>query len=147
MFKTSVATRVISFAVLLTLLLASFPTAVAGASKTDSQGLERKWAKLIETYKRQSLIHDSASRWVAQWMEDHKRAPASQKAEIQKDLAKSNAAWAPVFSIVASHSGFDANGHVVDKTAARQSIKALSGALQRYSASIKNLKAFLRQYP
>src|SRR5512135_2078267 len=95
MLKTSVAARVISFAVLLTLLLASFPTAVAGAAKTNNNGLERKWAKLVDTYNRQSLIHDGASRWVAQWMADHRRAPASQKAEIQSDLTKSNTAWAP----------------------------------------------------
>jgi hypothetical protein len=145
MFKTSVATRVISFAVLITLLLASFPTAVA-AAKANNRGLEAKWAKLVDLYKRQSQIHNSAPRWVAQWMSDHRRAPARKKAELQKDLAISNAAWAPVPSIVIRHNGFDAQGNVVDKAAARQSVKDLSKALQRYNASIKNLKAFLRQY-
>jgi hypothetical protein len=145
MFKTTVATRVISFAVLITLLLASFPTAVASA-KDNNRGLEAKWAKLIEVYNRQSIMHNSASRWVAQWMSDHKRAPARQKAELQKDLARSNEAWAPVPSIVLRHNGFDAQGNVVDRAAARQSVKDLSRALQRYNASLKNLKALLRQY-
>ena len=95
MFKTSVATRVISFAVLITVLLASFPTAVA-AAKDNNRGLEAKWAKLIDIYNRQSITHNSAPRWVAQWMSDHRRAPARKKAELQKDLARSNAAWAPV---------------------------------------------------
>ncbi len=147
MLKTSVAARVISFAVLLTLLLASFPTGVAGATKTNNHGLERKWAKLVDNYNRQSLIHEGSSRWVTQWMADHRRAPSSQKAEIQSDLAKSNAAWAPATLIVTRHSGFDANGKVVDKAAAQRSIKDLSGALQRFATSIKQLKAFLRQYP
>jgi hypothetical protein len=145
MFKTSVVTRVISFAVLITLLLASFPTAVA-ASKDNSRGLEAKWAKLIDLYYRQSIMHNSAPRWVAQWMSDYGREPASKKAELQKDLEISNAAWGPVASIVMRHNGFDAQGNVIDKVAARQSVKDLSKALQRYKASLKNLQAFLRQY-
>ena len=145
MFKTSVATRVISFAVLITLLLASFPTAVA-AAKDNNRGLEAKWAKLIDVYNRQAVTHNSAPRWVAQWLSDHKKAPARKKAEVQKNLAISNAAWAPVPSIVFSHNGFDAQGNVVDKAAARQSVKDLSKALQRYKASIKSLRALLRLY-
>ena len=145
MFKTSVATRVISFAVLITLLLASFPTAVA-AAKDNNRGLEAKWAKLVDVYNRQSITHNSAPRWVAQWMSDHRKAPARLKDELQKDLARSNAAWAPVPSIVIRHNGFDAQGNVVDKAAARQSVKDLSRALQRYNASLKKLRAFLRQY-
>jgi hypothetical protein len=145
MLKTSVATRVISLAVLITLLLASFPTAVA-AAKDNNRGLEAKWAKLIDSYNRQSIFHNSAPRWVAQWLSDHRKAPARQKAEIQKDLVRSNEAWAAVPSIVMRHNGFDGQGHVVDKAAARQSVKDLSKALQRYNASLKKLKAFLRQY-
>jgi len=145
MFKTSIATRVISFAVLIALLLASFPTAVA-AAKENNRGLETKWAKLIVLYNRQSTIHNSASRWVAHWIGDHRTAPARKKTELQKDLAISNAAWAPVPSIVMRHNGFDAQGNVVDKAAARQSVKDLSKALQRYNASIRKLKALLRQY-
>jgi hypothetical protein len=147
MFKTSVATRVISWAVLITLLLASFPTAVAAAKdKGNNRGLEAKWAKLIDVYNRQSIIHDSAPRWVSQWLSDHKRVPARKKAKLREDLAKSNAAWTPVPSIVFSHNGFDAQGNVVDRAAARQSVKDLSKALQRYTASIKSLKALIRQY-
>lgn len=145
MCKTSVTTRVISFAVLIALLLASFPTAAA-AAKDNNRGLEAKWAKLIDVYKRQSVTHNSVPRWVAQWLSDHKRTPARKEAEIRKDLAKSNAAWAPVSSLVFSHNGFDAQGNVVDRAAARQSVKDLSRALQRYKASLKSLRALIRQY-
>ena len=144
MLKTSVATRIISFAVLITFLLASFPT-VSAAAKDNYRGLEAKWAKLVDVYNRQSLIHNSAPRWVAQWLEDHRRAPAFKKAELQRDLAKSNAAWSPVLYIVMRHNGFDAQGNVVDKAAARQSIKDLSRALSRYTASMKSLKALFRE--
>jgi hypothetical protein len=143
MFKTSVATRVISFAVLVTLLLASFPTAVAAASG-NNRGLEAKWAKLLDLYKRQSQVHNSAPRWV-EWAMNNSSPSKSKKAELRNDLALSNAAWAPVPSIVMGHNGFDAQGNVVDKAAARQSVKDLSQALQRYNASIKKLKGLLRQ--
>ena len=143
MLKTSVATRVILFAVLLTFLFASFPTA-AGAAKTNNPGLERKWAKLVNLYKRQSQVHNSAARWV-EWSINNSGASKSKKAELWKSLTTSNTAWATVPSIVMRHSGFDANGNVVDKAAAQQSVKDLSKALQRYTKAIKNLKAFLRQ--
>ena len=79
-------------------------------------------------------------------MSDYRRIGARKKAEVQKDYAKSEAAWAPVLSIVLSHNGFDAQGNVVDKAAARQSVKDLSNALQRYAGSMKNLKALIHLY-
>jgi hypothetical protein len=144
MFKTSVATRVISLAVLLAFLFGSFPTAVS-AAKTNNQGLERAWAKLIDTYNHQSLIHNSAPRMVEQWLSDHRRAPATKRAELRNSLTTSNAAWGPVPYIVMRHNGFDANGKVVDKAAARQSVKDLSMALHRYIRATKNLKTIIRQ--
>ena len=143
MFKTSVTTRVISFAVVITILLASFPTATVAAK--ESKGLEAKWAKLVDVYNRQSLIHEGTNRSVQQWLSDNRRAPAKKRAALQSELAKSNAAWAPVPFIVARHNGFDAQGNVVDKAAAQQSIKDLSQALKRYNGSIKNLKSLVRQ--
>ena len=144
MFKTSIATRVLSFAVLIALLLASFPTA-ATAAPTNESGLEGKWAKLVNIYNRQSIIHNNAPNWVNQWLADNPKAPKSKKAELQASLVKSNAAWAPLPFIVARHNGFDAEGNVVDKAAAQQSVKDLSKALQRYTAAMKNLRALLRQ--
>ncbi len=147
MFKTSVATRLFSFTVLVTLLLASFPTATAvAAEKTNNRGLEAKWAKLIATYKRQTANHDSAPRWVAQWLTDYPREKVAKKKEIRSDLAASNAAWAPVQALVMSHNGFDSNGHVVDRAAAQRSVTELSRAIQRYIRSVRTLKEFLQQY-
>jgi len=145
MIKTSVATRVISLAVLIALLLASFPTA-ATAAKTNKSGLEAKWAKLVDSYNRQSLTHNSAHHWVEQWMSNHRRAPNSKKTELRTALSMSNTAWAQATSIVMSHNGFDANGNVVDKAAARQSIKDLAKALQRYSGSVRSLKRLIHQF-
>jgi hypothetical protein len=71
---------------------------------------------------------------------------ARKKAEVQKDLEVANAAWAAVPSIILSHNGFDAQGNVVDKAAARQSVTELSNALKRFVRSVKNLKALMRLY-
>jgi hypothetical protein len=79
-------------------------------------------------------------------MSDNRRAPASKKAEIRTDLAKSNAAWAAATSIAIGHRGFDANGNVIDKAAAQQSIKDLAKALQRYTGSAKDLKKLIHQF-
>jgi hypothetical protein len=150
MFKTSVTTRkMVLFAVLITFLLASWPTPAA-AAKENNRGLEAKWAKLVDVYNHQALIHNSAPRLVERWLSTHgnahSRAIDSKKAELRRDLALSNAAWAPVPYIVSRHNGFDAQGNVVDKAAARQSIKDLSQALKRYMGSIKNLKSLIRQF-
>jgi hypothetical protein len=144
MCKTSVATKVISFAVLVALLLVSFPT--AAAAKTGNQGLEKKWAKLVDRYDRQSITHNTSRRWVDVWMNANRKASHSKKAELLSDLAKSDTAWASATIIAMQHRGFDANGKVVDKAAAQQSLKDLAGALQHYAMAIKNLKAHIRQF-
>ena len=145
MFKTSVAARVVSFAVLIALLFASFPT-VAGAAKTGNHGLETKWAKLVDRYYRQAVTHNGAHRWVDLWMSLHRKAPHSDKADLRKDLMTADTAWASATVIVNRHNGFDAQGNVVDKAAAQQSIKDLSRALQRYGGAIRSLKAHIRQF-
>ena len=145
MFKTSVAARVVSFTVLITLLLASFPTAAA-AAKTNNQGLERKWAQLVDSYNRQSITHNTAPRWVQQSINDHRKASNTKKAELLRALATSNSAWAAATFVAMRHNGFDANGKVVDKAAAQQSVNDLAKALQRYTGSIRNLKTLLHQF-
>ena len=144
MFKTSIATRVMSFAILLSLVFASFPTAT-GVAKTNTPGLERKWAKLVDLYRRQAQVHNSAPRWV-EWMMNNAKVSNAKKANLQRALTASNSAWGPVPSIAMRHSGFDSSGNVVDKAAAQQSIRDLSRALQRYNASVKRLKSLLRQF-
>lgn len=140
MFKTSVAARVVSFAVLIALLLASFPTA-AEAAKSSHRGLEAKWSKLVDRYNRQSITHNNVHQWVDQWMIDNSSASRSKKADLRKYLAMADTAWSSATVIAMQHRGFDSNGKVVDKAAAQQSLKDLARALQRYTGAMKNLKA------
>ncbi len=139
MSKTSVA-RLISMAVLMALLLASFST-VGAVAKSNTTGLESKWDQLVTNYDRQVLTHDSAHHWAEVWLMQNKNASASDKAKIQKHLDICNSAMAGATTIVMKHEGFDGKGKVVDKAAAQKSVKDLNKLLLAHAASVKNLSA------
>jgi hypothetical protein len=142
MSKMSVFTKAISFAVLIALVLASLPT-VSVVAKGNTQGLEAKWSQLVDNYTRQSSNHDSAHRWVDHWLKTHRKASLSEKNEIQKHLNICNSAIMAAGTIVSKHAGFDAKGNVIDRGAARKSIKDLSYYLRQHIGSIKNLQGHL----
>ncbi len=142
MSKMSVFTKAISFAVLIALVLASLPT-VSVVAKGNTQGLEAKWSQLVDNYTRQSSNHESAHRWVDHWLKTHRKASLSEKNEIQKHLNICNSAIIAAGSIVSKHAGFDAKGNVIDRGAARKSIKDLSYYLRQHVGSIKNLQGHL----
>ena len=142
MSKMSVFTKAISFAVLIALVLASLPT-LSVVAKGNTQGLEAKWNQLVDNYTRQSSNHDSAHRWVDHWLKTHRKASLSEKNEIQKHLSICNSAIIAAGSIVSKHAGFDAKGNVIDRGAARKSIKDLSYYLRQHIGSIKNLQGHL----
>jgi len=142
MSKMSVFTKAISFALLIALVLASLPT-VSVVAKGNTQGLEAKWSQLVDNYTRQSSNHDSAHRWVDHWLKTHKKASLSEKNEIQKHLSICNSAIMAAGTIVSKHAGFDAKGNVIDRGAARKSIRDLGYYLRQHIGSIKNLQGHL----
>ena len=139
MSKTSVS-RLISIAVLMALLLASLST-ISVVAKGNTQGLEEKWDQLIGSYNRQTMSHNSAHHWAEVWLAQNKDASASDKAKIQRHLDICNSALAGATNIVVKHDGFDSSGKVVDRAAARASIKDLNLLLLKHAASIRNLSA------
>ncbi len=139
MSKTSVA-KLISIAVLLALMLASFST-VGVAAKSTNTGLESKWDQLVTNYNRQALTHNSAHHWAEVWLMQNKNASAADKAKIQKHLDICNSALAGATTIVTKHEGFNAKGKVVDKSAAEKSIKDLNKMLLTHATSVRNLSA------
>lgn len=145
MFKLSVTTRVVSFAVLIALLFASLPTA-AGTAKTDSRGLEAKWSKLMDRYYRLSAAHNNAKLWVDQWRIENGGASRAKKTDLRKLLTTANAAWYSATLIAMRHNGFDAQGNVVNRAAAQQSVKDLARALDRYTVSTRSLRTLIRQF-
>ena len=139
MSKTSVS-KLISIAVLMALLLASFST-IGVVAKGNTSGLESKWDQLVGNYNRQIVAHNSAHHWAEAWLMDNKDATSSSKAKIQKHLDICNSALAGATAIVMKHEGFDSKGKVVDKAAAQKSVKDLNLLLLKHAASIKNLSA------
>ncbi len=139
MSKTSVS-RLISIAVLMALMLASFST-ISVIAKGNTQGVEEKWDQLVSNYNRQAVAHNSVHHWAEVWLMHNKDASAADKAKIQKHLDICNSALAGATAIVMKHEGFDSKGKVVDKAAARQSIKDLNLLLLKHAASVRNLSA------
>ena len=142
MSRMSVFAKATVFAVVIALLLASFPTTRVVA-KGNNQGLENKWSQLVDNYTRQSINHTSAHKWVDHWLKTNKKSTLSEKEEVQKHLAICNSALGAAGSVVSKHAGFDAKGHVIDRAAAIQSIKDLSYYLRQHVGSIQNLEGHL----
>ncbi len=132
--------RLISIAVLMALLLASFST-ISVAAKGNTQGLEEKWNQLVDNYNRQSVDHASAHHWAEVWLKQNKNASSADKATIQKHLDICNVALAGATALVTKHEGFDSSGKVVDKAAARKTIKDLNLLLLKHASSVRNLAA------
>jgi hypothetical protein len=144
MSKTSIATKAISLAILIALLLAAFP--VTGAiAKGNTDKLETKWSQLVDSYNRQYVTHSSAHNWANHWLDDNRNASDAKKAEIERHLNICNTALSSATAIVLKHNGFDAKGKVTDKAAAQKSIKDLAFNLQRHAASIRNLNEHVNQ--
>ena len=138
MQKMSVLAKCTVIALLVALVLSSFPT-VAVLAKGNTENLENKWDQLVTNYNRQSINHNSAHNQVDHWFKTLKNR-SSDKAEVAKHLAICNSAIVSAGAIVSSHAGFDASGKVVDKASARKSIKDLSYYLRQHAGSLKDLQ-------
>jgi len=139
MFKTSVFFKAVVMAILIALVFASLPTASALA-RGDQPALQKKWSQLVTNFERQSINHLSAHKWVEHWLATHKKASASERAEIEKHLTICNSALMSASAIVSQHAGFDANGKIVERASAVKSIKDLAYYLRQHAGSLKNLQ-------
>lgn len=142
MSKMSVLAKGIILAILIALVLSSFPTAnvLAGSNTKD---LEDKWDQLVTNYNKQSLTHNGAHRWVENWLKTHKNA--SERVEVKKHLSICNSALMSAQVIVSSRAGFDAKGKVIDRALALKSIKDLGYYLRQHAGSVKNLLEHMKK--
>jgi len=128
--------------ILITLALASFPTASVLAKGVQTEKLEAKWDQLVTNYERQSLTHNSVHNWADQILLD-KDASASKKEDVAWHLNICNSALASAATVVGKHAGFDGNGKVIDRALAIKSIRDLSFYLRQHAGSVKNLREHL----
>ena len=142
--KMSVFSKAITFAILIALVLASFPM-TSVVAKGNNELLEKKWDQLVTNFNTQSSNHIGAHKWVDHWLTTHKKASVSDKAEVQKHLAICNSAILSAGTIVSKHAGFDAKGNIIDKASAIKSIDRLSYFLRQHAGSVKNLNEHINK--
>ena len=131
-------------AVLLALMLASFPVSSVFAKGPIVDNMEIKWDQLVQRYNTQSFTHERTHKVVADFIKTTKHLKAADKAELDKHLAICNSALATAKTIVTNHPGFDAKGNVIDTTVAQKTLNTLADALQRHIGSINNLNEHMR---
>jgi len=142
--KMSVFSKATTFAILIALVLASLPM-TSVVAKGNNGVLEQKWDQLVTNFNTQSSNHNGVHKWVDHWLQTHKKASVSDKAEVQKHLAICNSAILSAGAIVSKHAGFDAKGNVIDKASAIKSIDNLGYFLRQHAGSVKNLKEHIRK--
>jgi len=138
MSKMSVLAKGSVLAILIALVLSSFPTANVFAG-SNTKDLEDKWDQLVTNFNRQSITHNGAHKWVENWLKTNKNTSASEKAEVRRHLSACNSALMSAQVIVASRAGFNAKGKVIDKALANKSIKDLGYYLRQHAGSVRNL--------
>jgi hypothetical protein len=139
MQKMSLFAKCTIVAILITLVLSSFPTGNVVA-KGNNTKLEEKWDQLVTNFNQQSAHHISVHHRVDRWFQTHDDATASEKTEVNKHLAVCNSALSAAGAIVTQHKGFDADGKVVDRAAAQKSVKDLAYYLRQHAGSVHNLQ-------
>jgi hypothetical protein len=142
--KMSVFSKATTFALLIALVLASLPM-TSVVAKGNNGVLEQKWDQLVTNFNTQSSNHTGVHKWVDHWLQTHKKASVSDKAEVQKHLAICNSAILSAGAIVSKHAGFDAKGNVIDKASAIKSVDNLAYFLRQHAGSVKNLKEHIRK--
>jgi hypothetical protein len=138
MSKMSVLAKGTVLAILIALVLSSFPTASVFAG-SNTKNLEDKWDQLVTNFNKQSITHNGAHRWVENWLKTNKNTSASEKAEVRRHLSVCNSALMSAQVIVSSRAGFDAKGKVLDKALAIKSIKDLAYYLRQHASSVQNI--------
>ena len=135
--------KVTVFAILIALVLASFPMTVSASGVVDTK-LEKKWDQLVTNFDNQNFNHGRIHKLVDKWFKSHESAKAPEKAEINRHLAICNTAIESAMTIVTNHAGFDQDGKVIDRDLASKSVKDLKYYLQQHAGSVRQLKGYMQ---
>ena len=163
MFKMTALFKKIALAVLvLTIGMSAFPVAGASAAglndqtapQPDNSRLEKAWAREQAIYRREGTRLANSSIFIAriQTLVDKANQKGWDTSSVQAALnglrgviPAVQAAHASGAAIIASHSGFDANGKVTDRTAAIATVKALARVLKATRSAMDGTGIALRQ--
>lgn len=103
------------FAILIALVLASFPTFGISAKGVINTQLERKWDQSVTNFNNQNFNHGRIHKLVDNRLSTNNIARASEKAKVQKHLSIYSSAIESAAVIVANHAGYDRDGKVIDR--------------------------------
>ena len=142
--KKTVIWKATVIAVVLALMLATLPTVSVFAANDSNKNIEKKWDAAVSAYERQAMNHKSAHNLADNILKTAKNIKASEKAEVERHLATCNTALYSAQAVVTAHRGFDANGKVLDRALAIESIKLLNKYVQQHAAAVKNIKEHAR---
>jgi hypothetical protein len=123
--------------ILIALVVSAFPTAGVLASSHTNKELEQKWELLVNNYNRQEMDHVKALKWAEAWLAKNKTA--KDRSIVERHLSVCESAMVTAQEVVARHTGFSANGKVINNNLAYKSIKDLSNALRTHAASVKKI--------
>ena len=144
MLNKSVLWKAVSIAIVAALMLATLPTVTVFAENDVNKQVEKRWERAVDAFARQAIGHKTAHNLVENWLKTHKNAKASEVAAVQRHLDVCNSSLAMAQATVSKHAGFDANGNVIDRALAVESIKLLTKYVQQHAASVRNLKSHIK---
>lgn len=137
--------KVTALALLIAVVMATFPTISVFAKSPVYDQLEKKWEELGNGYKTQMINHQKIHKNVDNYLATHKKATTAQKNELEKHLAICNSSLDQAKAIIDKHAGFDAKGKVTDLVLAKKTVSQLAELLVRHAASVKNIKEHTAQ--
>lgn len=97
--------------------------------RSSDSGLESKWKREVNTLQRYKFLDNQIPKWINVWRKAH---PLSRLSRAKKNMYanEANLAVRQAEILVANHPGFDANGKVINKVQAAQSVRSLAIYLQ-----------------
>lgn len=124
------------------------------SDRLTDERLEQAWARLQEAYTRQGERLEKADEFIArvQTLIDRAAAKGWDTSAVQAALdafaaaiPAARAAHEAGAAIIAGHAGFDESGHVSDRAAATETVRALGQVLQDTRAAMNGTGQALRE--
>lgn len=135
--------KVSVFAMLIAIVLASFPSVGAQAAGGEqAKKLEAKWSQYVKSVNRMTFLHDKIDVKAAKWLKEHKHAQEHTRYQIANHLDAYHANLDAAKAIVQAHEGFNAKGKVVDIGAADKTVKHLGDHIALLLPAWQGLKDF-----
>jgi hypothetical protein len=137
--------KVAVLALLIAVVMATFPTTGVFAKSPVYDQLENKWEELGKGYTTQMINHGKIHKMVDNYLATHKKATTAQKNELEKHLTICNSSLDQAKAIIEKRAGFDAKGKVTDLALAKKTVTQLAELLTRHAGSVKNIKEHTNQ--